>query len=269
MSGAWYGDGGGGPAAADRRAAGGPCGRQDGGRAWRAGCRAGRGRGRCRPPNEAGGGAGRRARAGLPTPNEGAAMRSDARPGDGRGRGGARTPAAEARASGMPEQRRDKGGFGGKKTFPTKDQTRNVAYSRPPRFSVGRHDAGRKPGRMPLHGRSEATTACFLVQAVRHPAGRCATNRRRPPRLCRPQVLPNELGMMMIRGPDTMGLEDPRATVSSSPRSCSSSSASRRTGRRAVGVVAVGSDEAVAVGQVRTCWPSPAMLRALLSMPRR
>ena len=31
-----------------------------------------------------------------------------------------------------PEQRRDKGGFGGKKTFHPKDQTRNAAYSRHP-----------------------------------------------------------------------------------------------------------------------------------------
>ena len=31
-----------------------------------------------------------------------------------------------------PEQRRDKGGFGGKKTFHPKDQPRNAAYSRHP-----------------------------------------------------------------------------------------------------------------------------------------
>jgi hypothetical protein len=68
--------------------------------------------------------------------------------------------------------------------------------------------------------------------------------------LCRPQVLPNELAMM-TPWPDTMSVEDPRAMamVSSSPRSCASSSVARRTGgpTAAVGVVAVGQGHGRAV----------------------
>ena len=72
MGRAWYADGGGGPRLptggrwgdhAAARTAAGPAGWMPGGAMARA----------CRPPNEAGGGAGRRARAGLPTPNEGVA----------------------------------------------------------------------------------------------------------------------------------------------------------------------------------------------------
>ena len=143
-----------GPAAADRRAAGGPCGRQDGGRAC------GQDAGRARMPAAQRGGrrGGATGRAGRPTPNEGAAMRSQGGamaaggPGDpggaaGRGAGGHDARRCICGLDAPPEQRRDKGGFGGKKTFPPKDQSRNVAYSRPPLFPVGRHDAGRNPAR--------------------------------------------------------------------------------------------------------------------------
>ena len=85
------------------------------------------------------------------------------------------------------------------------------------------------------------------------PASRCATNWRRPPAsacLCRPQVLANELAMMM-RWPELMGFEDPRvgnariiAQVVLEQLGVPADGPAA-----AVGVVAGGSDQAVAVGQ--------------------
>jgi hypothetical protein len=67
----------------------------------------------------------------------------------------------------------------------------------------------------------------------RRPASRCTTNRRSPPAsacLCRPQVLPNALGMMPWVTPWASRILE-LTMVTSSPRSSSTSSASRRTAR--------------------------------------
>ena len=109
-----------------------------------------------------------------------------------------------------PEQRRDKGGFGGKKTFHPKDiprtpRTRGIrrfesAGTMPAANPAGRHDtAGAK--RPPL------VLVCEPPDSLQ--AGG-PINRRSPPGLCRPQVLPDELAMM-TRWSDTMRLEDSRS----------------------------------------------------------
>ena len=100
---------------------------------------------------------------------------------------------------------------------------------------------------------------------ARHPASRCATGRQRPPalaRLCRPQVLPNGLGMMVMRRFVTQPRGSPRqgrvialgvARAARRPRRTG------RPGRRRRG------------GRVDPAGPSrssPATSRALLSIPQ-
>ena len=98
-----------------------------------------------------------------------------------------------------PEQRRDKGGFGGKKTFHPKDQTRRAAYSRPPLVLVGRHDAGRNPAGCHYTAGAKRPPLVLVCKPLDSLQAGSPINRRSPPGLCRPQVLPNGLGMMAMR----------------------------------------------------------------------
>ena len=68
-----------------------------------------------------------------------------------------------------------------------------------------------------------------------------------------------------------MGFEDPAQRSRHRPgRARAARRPGGRSGSAAVGVVAVGPGQAVAVAAVRrTGGPSPAMVQALLSMPRR
>ena len=229
-----------------------------------------------RPPNEAGGGAGRRARAGLPTPNEGAARGGRAGRRQRAAGGAVRTGDLHFRRArcptclcicgldAPPEQRRDKGGFGGKKTFPPKDQSRNVAYSRPPLFlSAGtmpaatRHDAITRPERSDhrlFSGASRPTPRKPMRYQPTKSAGSLPTAGP-------PQCIGNDDAVARHHGSSGIPAQWPRHRPGRAR-------AARRPGGRAggltaaVGVVAVGSRQARAGRRRR--WS-----RALLSMPRR
>ena len=161
-----------------------------------------------------------------------------------------------------PEQRRDKGGFGGKKTFHPKDQPRNAAYSRHPPGLSRPARCRPQPGRMPYTAGAKRPPLVLVCKPRRQPASRRPINRRSPSGLCRPQVLPNGLGMMaMSGGPTPWASRIPRNGQRhrpGRPRPARRPGGRPGRGRRRRGGRSGG-----------TGGPSPAMSRALLSMPRR